>query len=290
MERVLNKGIRAGMMENVHELGKLPPHRVQSPSSIATFNQCQRKYYYAYVDKLPTVPSIATTRGKIVHSVLERFFDFSLEGLSFGNCLPVFKQHVQELLLQEWIGHKQEFDSFHLLQQEVIALFEETLHMVFDWTDGFVARLYQHGSDFHSAFHALTPVREANYHSDKWHARGIIDVIEEFGGKVRLMDYKTSNHTNIDEYRLQLGIYALLYHEKHGKLPDMAGIYFLKANQTHFIEVDESLLELAKQEILKIHEHTTSLEKHRYPRHISPLCKWATGQCDFYDHCRGDPD
>ena len=271
-------------------LGDVPPHRVQSPSSISTFNQCPRKYYYCYVDNLPSLPSVATTRGKIVHSVLEHFFDASLDGVSFVNCASVFKQHIQNLLLKEWVAHKQEFDSFRLQQEDLIALFEETLHMIFDWADGFVARLQKQGGDFQSAFRAITPVREVNYHSGKWHARGVIDVIEEFGGKVRVMDYKTSNHTNVDEYRLQLGIYALLYHEKHGKLPDVAGVYFLKANQTHFIDVDESLLELARQELLKIHEHTQSLEKHRYPRHISNLCKWSTGQCDFYDHCRADPD
>ncbi|MBI4148147.1 PD-(D/E)XK nuclease family protein [Candidatus Woesearchaeota archaeon] len=271
-------------------LGDSPPHRVQSPSSIQTFNQCQRKYFYSYVEKLPTVPSVATTRGAIAHSVLEHFFDVSLEGVSWENCSSKFKQVVQELLVREWVSHKSEFDSFALLQEEQVALFEETLHMVFGWVDQFVQRLAAQGGDVSSAFRALTPVREVNYQSAKWHARGVIDVIEEFGGKVRVMDYKTSNHTNIDEYRLQLGIYALLYFEKHGRLPDAAGVYFLRANQTHFVNVDDELLERARQEILKIHEHTQSLEKHRYPRHISYLCKWSTGQCDFYDHCRADPD
>ena len=271
-------------------LGERPPHRVQSPSSIGTFKQCPRKYYYSYIKKLPTVQSVATLRGTIVHKVLERFFDVSLEGISFATCESVFKARVQELLVQEWVLHRAEFQSFGLASQDVMGLFEETVMMIFHWTDHVVQRLKQQGGDFCAAFRALTPVREMSYESKAWHARGVIDAIEQRDGKVYVMDYKTSNHTNVDEYRLQLAIYALLYVEKHGHLPDAAGIYFLKANQRCFIDVDEQLLDLAKQEIYQIHEHTQSLEKRHYNRHISSLCKWSTGQCDFYDHCRADPD
>ena len=271
-------------------LGEKPPHRVQSPSSISTFKQCPRKYYYAYVDKLPTLSSVATVRGTIVHSVLEKFFDLSVGGLSFENCSAAFKTRVQNLLVEEWIAHNAEFALFQMKQEERIALFEETLMMVFHWTENVVQKLKKQEGDFATAFQKLIPLREVMYESGRWHTRGVIDAIEQEDGKIRVMDYKTSNHTNVDEYRLQLGIYALLYFEKHGRLPDGVGIYFLKANQTHFIDVDEDLLALAKQEIYCIHEHTQSLEKKQYPRHISSLCKWSTGKCDFYDHCRADAE
>ena len=53
------------------KLRSLKTARVQSPSSIITYRQCPRKYYYHYIENLPTKPSIHTIRGKIVHSVLQ---------------------------------------------------------------------------------------------------------------------------------------------------------------------------------------------------------------------------
>ena len=49
--------------------------RIQSPSSINTHKQCPRKYWYSYVARLPSKPSIHLVRGTIVHAVLEKFFD-----------------------------------------------------------------------------------------------------------------------------------------------------------------------------------------------------------------------
>ena len=63
------------------------------------------------------------------------------------------------------------------------------------------------------------------------------------------MDYKTSNKDYLqDEYKLQLGIYALLYQQEHGIAPDKVGIDFLRFGEI-VINVDENLLNLAKREI-----------------------------------------
>lgn len=269
-------------------LGEKPPHRTQSPSSIGIFKQCPRKYYYAYIQNLPTKPSTATTRGTITHSVLEKFYDIPIENITWNNCEQHLTQHIQHLILQEWQAHKKEFDTFNLNQNERIQLFEETLHMLFNWLHNHLTKLRTTQLDFATAFKQHIPEREQNYHSSTWHTRGIIDAIETTNGNTHVMDYKTSNHTNIDEYKLQLAIYALLYKEKHGRLPDKAGIYFLKANQTKYLQVNQELLEHAQQEILNIHQHTTQLQKEHYPKHITHLCKWTTGQCDFYDTCRAD--
>ena len=49
--------------------------KVQSPSSIKTYKQCPRKYYYSYILGLEQPPNVHTVRGNIAHSVLEHFFD-----------------------------------------------------------------------------------------------------------------------------------------------------------------------------------------------------------------------
>ena len=87
-----------------------------------------------------------------------------------------------------------------------------------------------------------------------------------------------------DEYLLQLSIYTLLYHEKYGKFPDEVGLYLLRHGEKT-IKADEKLLKLAEKECLEIHRRTLSDDIEDYPLNPGPLCKWSTGQCDFYNIC-----
>jgi CRISPR/Cas system-associated exonuclease Cas4 (RecB family) len=157
--------------------------------------------------------------------------------------------------------------------------------MLLNWLNHFVRKIYTMVGSFQERFLKLTPLREQLMASDSLKAKGIIDAIENYDGQVRIMDYKTSNHSNEEEYRLQLSIYTLLYYEKHGRLPDKAGIYFLK-DRPKYIDVDDSLLALARKEIELIHKLTQSSQVKDYPRSPSKLCKWSTGQCDFYATCK----
>ena len=116
---------------------------------------------------------------------------------------------------------------------------------------------------------------------------GYIDAITEKDGKIELLDYKTSKTADIEKYRLQLGIYALLYKMKHGKIPDKASLFFFKHGKKS-IKVDESLVQMARDELAKVKEDTKSEEKTDYPKCVTPLCRWATGECDFFDECFDD--
>ena len=103
------------------------------------------------------------------------------------------------------------------------------------------------------------------------------------------MDYKTSKKDEMTPgYRLQLAIYALLYKLKYGVMPAKVGIDFLKFGVKQ-IEVDENLLDEAEDEVRAIHEKTATENIEDYPRHESGLCKWGSGQCDFYDSCMKNP-
>ncbi len=199
-----------------------------------------------------------------------------------------FRNVVQDLLVSEWKLSQQKIRGLGVSERDEMRFFEETLLMVFNWLEGFVQRFSAESGSVSEIFHKLTPLRELSYVSDAHFVRGIIDVIEQHGSETRVMDYKTSNHSNIEEYRLQLAIYSLLFFERHKKFPDKVGIYFLKDNTTKFLNVDQELLDFAKREIELIHQNTFSKDKKFYPKHISSLCKWSTGQCDFYDVCVKD--
>jgi len=263
--------------------------RIQSPSSINTYKQCARKYFYQYITKLKTSPSIHTIRGNIVHSVLEDFFDTDPTHLTFDNCEAQLTERIQGLLVTHWKLKEKQLKALGLEEKELNFYFEESLMMLVNWLQKFISKAQAMASDnFKEIFQQLTPLRELQYRSEERAVRGFIDAIEELKGKVRLMDYKSSKKFDMtDAYKLQLAIYAMLYEEKHNKKPDQVGIYFLKDTGKHeyVLDVDEELLQLAKLEIEMIHLNTESDAIADYPKNITPLCKWRTGQCDFYGLC-----
>ncbi len=270
-------------MEKADEL--VVPSRIQSPSSITTYQKCPRKYYYSYIECLEQKPSIHLVRGTIAHSVLDKFFATDVSNLTRQNFANHFRLVVQDLLVKEWQDAQPKMQAMGVSKEDEIVFFEETLVMIFNWLENFIYRFQIEQGEISQIFHKLTPLREIKYASDELFVRGVIDVIEQHGAETRIMDYKTSNHSNIDEYRLQLAIYSLLYFERHAKLPSKAGIYFLKENKVKFVNVNDELLDFAKKEIKNIHQKTFSKNKKDYPKHITSLCKWSTGQCDFYDVC-----
>ena len=264
------------------------PRRIESPSSINTYKQCPRKYYYQYIEKLPTKPSIHLVRGKIAHTVLEEFFKNRHEGINENNYEARIKNFVQLLLVETWKKNKLKFDELKITQQQLNFYFDETMMMMLNFADHFIKRvkkLLEDGLDIKSALVRLTPLAEEKFVSEEKSVMGFIDAIEQRDGKTYIMDYKTSKGNDIkDAYRLQLAIYALLYYERYDKLPHKVGIFFLKDTEK-FIDADNSLMKEAAFEIEQMHASTISGKKADYPMKPGPLCKWSSGQCDFYEKC-----
>lgn len=261
------------------------PKRVQSPSSINLYKQCNRKYFYVYVKGFPLLPSIHTVRGNVAHSILENFYNIDLKGITKENCKEKLQAVIPKLLLQYWSSAKPEFEKLELGESEIAFYREETLVMLFNWLHHFTDRLIAHPDpDFETAFKALTPIREQQYVSKAHSVRGFIDAIEHATDGVRIMDYKTSKEPVITpEYRLQLAIYSLLYHETHGHAPKQVGIFFLK-DKPQFINVDQDLIEMAKREIALVHKGTASEDITDYPK--TDDRKWCR-YCEFGELCFG---
>ncbi|MSR86272.1 PD-(D/E)XK nuclease family protein [Candidatus Woesearchaeota archaeon] len=260
--------------------------RVESPSSINTFFQCNRKYYYHYIEKLPTKASIHTVRGNIAHSVLEHFY--TLDVSSFQNYEKDFKVAVQKLFLEQWGAYKEELFALQLPQKELEFYFEETLLMLLNWCHYYLKEFKEKFSgSIEETFTKMKPITEVEYSSDFLSVRGFIDAIRSEGEQVHIIDYKTNANSEIkDSILLQLGIYSLLYQEKHNKIPDKVGVFFLK-DKLYLLPVDQQLLENARFAIEQIHAQTMTTEKIAdYKKNITPLCKWRTGQCDFYSVCQ----
>ncbi|MBD3164129.1 Dna2/Cas4 domain-containing protein [Candidatus Woesearchaeota archaeon] len=262
--------------------------RVQSPSSINTYRQCPRRYYYQYVLRLPTRPSIHLLRGTIVHAVLENFFSLDPSTLSNDEYRFGIRAYIQACLFKEWKNRKKELRKLGLSDPELEQYLIESQEMVISFADKFSDKLelkLSSGIGINKAFELLKPEMEQDMGNDELMIRGRIDAIHRDSSRTLILDYKTSNKDEISpEYRLQLGIYSLMYKLNYGIMPDKAGINFLKFGEK-FIDVSNELLDEAEKEIKFVHEMTSSENIADYPRKESGLCKWHSGQCDFYDEC-----
>ena len=138
--------------------------RVESPSSINTFKQCRRKYYYQYIEKLPTFPSIHTVRGNIAHSCLEHFYDIDASSFTQENFKQKCREAVQKLLIHQWGAYKKEVEGLKLSQDQLRFYFEETMLMLINWVNQFLEKLEETMQkkkvSLQEAFMYLTPVRE----------------------------------------------------------------------------------------------------------------------------------
>ncbi|MBR9698964.1 PD-(D/E)XK nuclease family protein [Candidatus Woesearchaeota archaeon] len=262
--------------------------RMLSPSSINLYKQCPRRFFYQYILKLPTRPSIHLIRGSIVHEVLEKFFHLDISILDPDDYEKGFRAYITASLLKLWNKSKKKFEMLKLTQEELEYYLIDSQEMlnnfVKTFSGKFKAELDQEKAP-DKAFHALTPIIEEEIRNPELMIRGFIDAIHDSKDHTVIIDYKTSKKDEITSaYRLQLGIYALLYKLKYGKAPDVVGINFLKFGEQTF-EVDDALLDEAKYEIEFVHAKTKSEEIANYPINITPLCKWSKGQCDFYDQC-----
>jgi len=265
--------------------------RVESPSSINTFKQCKRKYYHQYIEKLPVVPNVHQVRGNIAHSTLEEFYDINVSEFTPENYVLKLRGAIQTLFMHHWNQYKPKLDGLKLSSDQQRFYFEETMLMLMNWISHFVESMKlmiaKEQISVQEAFHKLTPIREQEFVSDHYSVRGFIDAIQQVENEVHIIDYKTNSSFEFKEsIKLQLAIYSLLYFEKYGTTPAKVGIFFLR-HKLKFMDVDSELIELAKKEIELIHAHTSRTEKkEEYPRSVGPLCKWGSGQCDFYEVCK----
>lgn len=263
--------------------------RVESPSSINTFNSCPRKYFHNYIERLPTKGNIHTIKGNVVHSVLESFFNLQIpEYVDYENGESWIKEQMFSLFAGFWREKKDNLRELGIVEgQEAIGI-DDCVNMIYLWAELFLQKMKRTDLTFRDAFNLLKPLHKEKYFkSVDLSVHGFVDVIEEKDGKIRLMDYKTSGSSYVGgDYILQLGIYALLYQETFKSAPDEVGIYFLRdVNGEKVLSVTSNLLESSKQKILYHHTQTHSDDIRDYPKKHSFQCKWATGQCDFYNLC-----
>ena len=261
--------------------------RVQSPSSINTFLSCPRQYFYRYIKKRPSRPSIHLIRGKLVHSVLEDFYDLDPEKLTASFDMEI-KMILLENLKKRWKDRGKQLIRLGLSKEKLEMYLNESGVMLANFVDLFSIEVHKllKNMALPDAFIALSPKREVYFKSPNMRVQGFVDALFE-GERIKIIDYKTSKSDTMRiEYKRQLAIYALMFKEKFGKDAHEVGIHFLK-HGIKMLPVTPELKDWAFKDVELVHSKTKTGHIKDYPKGEHPLCKWSTGQCDHYDICGG---
>lgn len=191
-----------------------------SPSRVDAFTRCPMAFRFSSIEKLPEPPSVATTRGSLVHRALELLFmsparERTAARLdeSLATALDEYRVHPDLTDLQLTAGEMERFEH------ECQVLVGNYLEME-DPTQvreiGLELRLE-------------APVGDLSL-------RGIIDRLEldDDGGLV-VTDYKTGRapSPNFEQKSLAgVHFYAFLCHEVFGRRPSAIRLMYLKTGET----------------------------------------------------------
>jgi putative RecB family exonuclease len=255
-----------------------------SPSSINTWRKCPRQYYYNYIEKIKTKPSIHLIKGSIIHKVLEDLFRQYDEDL---------EKRYKELLDKQWVVYDQRLKDLELPDGQLKAEYEDCLEILNEFYISLSRKMNalvkrEKAEDRRHAFYLLKPKLKEKYVKDEeLHCVGYIDRIhKDFDGVITLGDYKTSSKYGIglsSDYKTQLAIYALLYEKQEKIMPDFCSVIFLRYGEEYFVEVTPSLLRYARDTIIDVYNKTRSVNKEDYPLKEQRLCAY----CDYKDRCSG---
>ena len=236
--------------------------KIHSATSINTYHKCPRKYYLRYISRKKTKPNIYLIRGIAVHETIAQFHKLNLWDFKDPTKL---EPALIEMFKENWQKHDSELEKLELKQRMLNSYYLESCEMLAGWIIRYAAQAHIH----HGRQRA-----EVKLFSRAHGVMGIIDAICEQGGMVQLTDYKTSKKdTIIHDIKVQMAIYALLYNENVGRLPDIVTIDFLKPQKERRFKVTKRFIEYALELLKEIREKTQSADEKDYPCTCGGWCK-----------------
>lgn len=241
-----------------------------SSSRLSLFKQCQRKFKYKYVDKIHVhfEPSVALTRGSILHSLLEHHDSMTL------------KENIAMLAKDEQIRNSKFYTK--AVVKECILIYQNFLKS--DIAKEIFAE-FKLGTELHCGLNKkLVP---CEYLSEDALFRGMIDriTVDKKSNVVRIVDWKSGKDKSTGTYRQppdQLMNYGSWYFSKFPVDTIIIEYVFVEHNTTlQYTLTRDKLKEYNRALVTDI----VSAEKATdFPKTESPLCDF----CEFRSHCIDD--
>jgi len=269
-----------------------------SPTGIACYSTCPRKFYYIYIRGIEEKPTPSKVRGKIVHRVLEHFFTFvDLTDIEEGNhwqdLWEKFRNVLFSLLETEWKQIGKIYDDCFKGEKQKTNFFNETK----DFLDFYAIKM---------AFSLINKLKELDKNSEwfgenikrffypkdmemklELNDEGICGFVDKtmsiFGKGIAIVDYKTSKcplpHFIPEGHLKQGRAYAFLWNQLFGEMPKHVSFYYLRTGESVFYPISERDIEEIKKDIEEIRSKKSVIEE--FPRKESRLCDF----CDFKLFC-----
>lgn len=247
-----------------------------SPSRAGDFKTCPLLYRFRSIDRLPQKPTLATSRGTVVHSVLERLFD-----------LPKAERTIEratELVRPAW-------DDLVAEEPQIAELFADDdaegtgLLRFLTQASGLVSTYFQmeDPSRFDPSGRELlveTTVGEGLL------LRGYVDRLDEApDGRIRVVDYKTGaapREAFEAKALFQMKFYALVIWRSTGTIPAQLKLMYLSEGDSLMYSPDERELRSLERQLGALWDAIErSLQAEDFRPNPSKLCGW----CDFQDLC-----
>jgi RecB family exonuclease len=236
--------------------------RTESPTSINTYLRCPKRYYLKYILGLPEKPNIHMIRGKAVHNTIARFHRIAVKD---PEDFEKTKHKLLDLFDHYWRRQEDGMRSLDITDETLNALYQESRKMLMGWLQRY-SKVTRNGHG--------KPKTEIRLLSETHGVMGVIDAVCRKDGEVSLIDYKTSKTDDITrETKIQIAIYALLYKENFGVLPDTIVIDFLKPQREVRFKVTGEFFDFAERICREIHEKTASVNEEDYPCTCGGWCQ-----------------
>ena len=172
------------------------------------------------------------------------------------------KIRLLELFDKNWNEQKEEIQKLGLDDKTIDEFYTESQEMLTGW----LKRYVKNG--------CRKPRTEIKLFSKTHKVMGVIDAVFTDNGRILLLDYKTGKKNEITaDIKIQLAIYALLYREKYGRMPDIVAIDFLKHKEKRRFCADLKLIQYAAQICSDIHSKTISMHEKDYPCKCGGWCE-----------------
>ncbi|MBD3155824.1 MAG: Dna2/Cas4 domain-containing protein [Candidatus Aenigmarchaeota archaeon] len=268
-----------------------------SPTALATYDHCPRKFFYVHIRKIPVKKTAAMIRGTITHKVLDHFFNYvsiaDIQEDDWEKLWTKFKKVLNSLLATEWKQIGDEYPDCFKSKEKRTEYLKETKRFLDFYAaklafsvSGKLKKLDKNSRWFETELKRFfyPKDREFRLELEDDNMSGVIDkTLSLFGKGIAIVDYKTSKcslpHYIPASHLKQGKAYAYLWKEKFNELPKHISFYYLRAGESVYYPITEDDIEEIKGDIKKIRSKKPIPEE--FPKNKTKLCDY----CDFSRFC-----
>ena len=236
--------------ENKIEMIKL------SASSVKTYESCQLKYYWTYIDKKPKKQWEHFSLGNFCHKVLENFHSDLINDKELDKA-QLMKKYFEEARI-----------SFKLKDASLI----EAKQMLSSYL-----RNYNNASNVLYVEKAFTFTLDNNIV-----IRGFIDRLDKIDDTYHIIDYKTSKDAKYMN-PFQLKVYGIWLRKEFG-IKNYKGSYIMLRNNSQLISYDfsEQDIDDCEQELIA---YANKIKESTILQNWEPIPTFLCKYCDFNSFC-----